>query len=144
MIKNYISTTLILLMFAGANIKSMSAQVPNDKTSETVKAEVRKQGIGEEAKVVVKLKNGTKQMGYISQVLDDSFDLTDPKTKQIDTVPYRDVAKVKRDGWPSGAKVALGIGIGVAVVVAVVAGAIAKKGLSGFCPLGCTSMLRPQ
>ena len=86
---------------------------------------------------MVRMKDSRKMEGNISQVLDDSLDLIDSKTKQSVTIPYRDVASVKKTGWSSGAKIALGIGIGAAVTIAVVAGAVAKKGLSGFCPLGC-------
>lgn len=144
MIGKYLSFAVIGLMLFGFNTQTTFARSTVDSELERVKIEVRKRGTGPESKVTVKLKDGMKLRGYISQILDDSFDLTDPKSKQPTTIPYRDVAKVKRQGWSSGAKMALGIGIGTAVVIAVVAGAVAKKGLSGFCPLGCSTMLRPQ
>jgi hypothetical protein len=143
MIRKYISLAVVSLMLCGVNSQAAFARSSwTDDQVDKVKIEVRKRGTGPESKVVVQMKNGTKLKGYISQALDDSFDLTDAKTKQPTTIPYRDVAKVKRQGWSSGAKIGLGIAIGAAVVTAVVLGAVAKKGLSGFCPLGCNSMLR--
>ncbi len=138
MFRKYFVLTLVGLMLYGVHPQTTLGRTRTDNELEKVKTEVRKRGTGPESKVVVTLKDGRKVQGYISQILDDSFDLTDPKTKQPNTIPYRDVAKVKRQGWSNGAKVALGIGIGAAVVTAVVLGAVAKKGLSGFCPFGCT------
>lgn len=103
-------------------------------TIEKVKASVTKR-TGE--KVVVTMKAGPKMKGIVSNVLADSFDLLDAKTRQPTTIPYRDVEKVKKQSWSTGAKVALGAAIGAGVVVAVVLGALANDPLGSFCPLGC-------
>jgi hypothetical protein len=103
-------------------------------TLEKIKSDVTKR-TGE--KVVVSIKNGPKMKGVVSNVLDESFDLLDVKTRQAATIPYRDVEKVKKQGWSTGAKVALGVAIGATVVTAVVLGALANDPLGSFCPLGC-------
>ncbi len=104
-------------------------------TIEKIRSNVTKR-TGE--KVVVTMKGGPKVKGIISNVLDDSFDLLDAKTRQPTTIPYRDVEKVKKQGWSTGAKVALGVAIGAGVVTAVVLGALSKDPFGGsFCPLGC-------
>lgn len=136
MIRKCLSLALVGLMLYGVNLQTVFAQAASTNAVEKIKTDIRKRGMGSEFKVVVKMKDGTKLKGYISQILDDSFDLTDAKTKQPTTIPYRDVAEVKKQGWSTAAKIALGVGIG-AVAVAAVVGAVAKKGLGSFCPLGC-------
>lgn len=143
MIRKYILFTITGLVLCGLNSQSIFAQQKADNDLNKVKTAVRKIGTGQEAKATVVLKNGITLKGHISQILEDSFDLIDPKSKQPTTVPFREVAKVKKQGWSKGAKFALGVGIGAAVVIAVVAGGIGSSGLGGICPLGCSSMLRP-
>ena len=112
-----------LLMFA-ANLQIISAQSNLGNSAEKMKTDVFRRGTGEKSKVVVKMKDGTKMKGYISQTGEDSFDLTNSKTKQTTAVAYRDVAQVKKQGWSKGAKIALGIGIAAAVTVVVLGVAI--------------------
>ena len=70
----------------------------------------------------------------ISQTLDDSFDVTDAKTRQFTTIPYDEVVEVKKQGSSNGAKIAFGVGI---VAVIVILTAIRRDRSGGFCPLGC-------
>ena len=128
---------LIGITIFTTSLPNLAAQTVASSEIEKVKAEVRKRGTGERPKVVVKMKDGRKIEGNISQVLDDSFDLLDAKTKQPTTIPYRDVAQVRKTGWSTAAKVGLGVAIGAGVVAAVILGAVGAKGLDGFCPLGC-------
>ncbi len=136
MIRKYLSLVLVGLMLYGGITQTAVAQPNTDKELEKVKTEIRKRGTGKESKVVVTMKDGTKLNGYISQILEDSFDLTDAKTKQPNTIPYRDMAQVKRLGMSKGAKTAITIGVvaGIAVLVLTLPG---KGPLSGICPLGC-------
>src|ERR1035438_1164938 len=55
------------------------AQGQPDKAA-SVKAQVRKIGIGESFVVRVKLKDGTDLRGYLSQIENDSFTITDKAT----------------------------------------------------------------
>ncbi len=75
--------------------------------------------------VVVKKLDGTKQKGYISQKGDDSFTLTDSKTKQTTIIAYSDVAQVKKP--LSGDTIALTIIGGAAAVAAIVFGSLLLK-----------------
>jgi hypothetical protein len=136
MIRKLITLVLIGLVVSGANFTAIIAQSGPDADVDKVRTKIRKYGIGEESKVVVTVKDGTKLKGYITQILDDSFDLTDVETKQPTTIPYRDVAKIKRQGMSKGAKTAIGIGIAAGIVVLVVVSP--KNGpLGPICPLGC-------
>ena len=124
MFKKCLSLVLVGLMLYGANLQIISAQTNTDNVVEKVKTDVFRRGTGEKSKVVVKMKDGTKMKGYISQTGEDSFDLTDSKTKQTTAVAYGDVAQVKKQGLSKGAKIALGIGIAAAVTVVVLGVAI--------------------
>ncbi len=121
MIKKYLSLVLVGLMIYGVNLQNVSAQTNTDNALEKIKTDVLKRGTGEKSKVIVKLKNGTKIKGYISQTGEDSFDLTDSKTKQTTAIAYRDIAQVKKQGLSTDAIILIGVGIGVAVSAVVVA-----------------------
>src|SRR5215213_7230426 len=113
-------TSLVLFavafLFASANLTvGQESAVAKDRK---IKAQVNDLGAG--AKVTVFLKDGTKVMGSIGQILDDSFDVTIKKETQSSIISYRDVDRVKRRGWSTGAKLWLGVAIGAAVVVTVI------------------------
>ncbi len=126
MFKKCLSLVFIGLLMFAANLQIISAQTNSSNSVEKVKTAVVRRGTGEKSKVVVKMKDGTKMKGYISQTGEDSFDLTDSKTKQTTAVAYRDVAQVKKQGLSKGAKIALGIGIAAAVTVVVLGVAISN------------------
>src|ERR1039458_9805841 len=73
------------------------AQGQPDKAA-SVKAQVRKIGIGESFVVRVKLKDGTDLRGYLSQIENDSFTITDKATNKATSVSYGDVRSLKGKG----------------------------------------------
>ncbi len=132
MIKKCLSVALIGLMLFFTNLQSINAQTNNGNnaaTVEKIKANVTKRGTGEKARVNVKMLNGTKMKGFISQAGDDSFTLTDSKTKQTSTLAYSEVAQVKGTGLSTGAKILIGVGIAVGITAIVIAAS--PKGLEG-------------
>ncbi len=134
MIKKCLSVAFIGLMLLFTNLQLINAQTStgnNAATVEKIKANVTKRGTGEKARVNVKMLNGTKMKGFISQAGDDSFTLTDSKTKQTSTLAYSDVAQVKGTGLSTTSKILIGVGVGVAVTVVVLAVAFRN-----FDPLG--------
>jgi hypothetical protein len=127
MIKKCLSVLLIGLMLLLTNLQSINAQTSsdsNDLTIEKIKANVTRRGTGEKARVNVKMRNGTKMKGFISQAGEDSFTLTDSKTKQTSTLAYSDVVQVKKQGLSTGAKILIAVGVGVAVTAVVLAVAV--------------------
>lgn len=90
-----------------------------------IKAKVNDLGAG--AKVTVFLKDGEKFQGNISQILDDSFDVTVKKETQSRIISYRDVQRIKKRGLTSGAKVGIGVAIGAAAIVTVLVVVIASS-----------------
>src|SRR5687768_7031524 len=114
-----------VLLFANNHI--LLGQTDVAAGDQRIKARVNKLGAG--AKVTVTLKDGTKVRGSISQILEDSFDVTLEKQTQSSVISYRDVENVNRRGWSNTAKIGLGVGVGIGVVVAVLAAILAKEGL---------------
>jgi hypothetical protein len=130
---------LLSLIFGKATLQIVIAQSSAEHSAERIRVEklktdVYRFGLGKDSKVVVKLKDGTQLKGYISQTIEDSFDLTDAKTRQFTTIPYRDVAHIKQQGRSIGAKFALEMGVVAAIIVIAV---IKREKGSGICPLGC-------
>ena len=136
MFKKCLSLVFIGLLTFAVNPKFTAAQTDANNSVESnrvekLKADVLKRGTGEKSKVIVKMKDGTKLKGFISQTGQDSFDLTNSKTKQTTAVAYREVAHVKKQGLSTGAKILIGVGVGVAVTAVVLAVAFRN-----FDPLG--------
>ncbi len=112
----------IVLLFA--NTSMLLGQSDAMAADQRIRTQVNKLGSG--AKVTVILKDGTKVKGSISQILEDSFDVTLENQIQSSIISYRDVENVKRRGWSNAAKIGLGVGIGAVVVVVVIVVALAK------------------
>jgi hypothetical protein len=121
MIKKYLSFALICLLLVTADFSFVSAQTKTDSSADKIKTKVMERGTGEKKRVEVKMSDGTKLKGYISQAGEDSFTLTDSKTKQTTVIAYRDVKKVK-NSWSKGDKITLAIVGGAAAVGAIILG----------------------
>jgi hypothetical protein len=124
MIKKSLSFAIICLLLVTANFSVISAQTKtgnDDSSVAKVKADVAKRGTGEKNRVEVKMLDGKKWKGYISQAGEDSFTLIDSNTGQSVSINYADVAKVKKAG-PKGDTVALWIIGGAAAVGAIILG----------------------
>ncbi len=133
MIKKCLSVALLGLTLLFTNLQLINAQTNagnNAAAVEKIKANVTRRGTGEKARVNVKMLNGTKMKGFISQADEDSFTLTDSKTKQTTTLAYSDVAQVKKQGLSTTSKILIGVGVGVAVTAVVVA--VAFRNLEFF------------
>ena len=127
MIKKCLSFVLCCLLITTANLSLISAQTNTNNNASSIakiKANVLKRGTGENKRVEVKMLDGTKLKGYISQAGEDSFNLTDSKSGQSAAIAYRDVAQVKGSGLSKGAKIGIGIAVGAVVVVAIVVGSL--------------------
>jgi hypothetical protein len=135
--RKYLACALVALLlqtFAGmpvaaaATLVAVKTQAERDvQTLEEVKVKVARLGIGEKARVTVKLKDGTKMKGYISQVKDDEFIVRDRKTDEPSVVRYRDVARVESNrGHSTARNIAIGTAVGVGSVLTVLAILIAS------------------
>ena len=97
----------------------------------TIKTKITKLGIGEKARAQIKLRNGQKIKGYVSNAGEKDFALTDGKSGQTTTIAYTDVVEVKKPGMTKRTKILIGVGIGVVATAAILAWAVTHS-LSNF------------
>ncbi len=131
MIKQLLSFALSCLLLLSAHSSLIFAQTKTTgdaSTAAKIKANVLKRGTGEKKRIKVKLFDGTKINGYISQTGDDSFTLTDSKTKQITSINYRDVAQLRSKGLSTPANIAIAVGVGAGITVALILAVFAATG----------------
>lgn len=86
-----------------------------------VKQKLSNFGVGESARLAVKLRNKAIVGGYLESTGEESFVLKNLKTGDSTTVAYTDVTQVRGQNLSTGAKIAIGIAIGVAAVLIVLA-----------------------
>jgi hypothetical protein len=87
--------------------------------TEKIRAGILKLGVGQDARVAVKLRSKVKLAGYISEMNGDSFVVTDMKTKGTTAVTYGDVAQIKGHNLSTGAKIGIGMAIGAGLTILV-------------------------
>jgi hypothetical protein len=120
-----LAAALLLAATGAQNV--FAKQVGDSPGAEEVRAKVSKLGVGEKARVEVRLRDETKLKGFVSRAGERSFAVTDEKTNAATEVAYADVAQIrKRGGGLSGTTKALiwgGVAASAAVVLFVVRGA---------------------
>lgn len=112
MFKKYLTLILAILVInlsLGATVFADTKEDKAAKFADKVKANIIKLGTGKDAKVQVKLKDGTKLKGYVSQISDDKFVVVDEKTGNATEVPYPNAKQVKGNNLSTGAKIAIGL-----------------------------------
>lgn len=87
------------------------------RLTEKVKIGIVKLGVGKEAKVKLKLKDGTKFKGYVSEIGDEQFVVQNEKTGESVVVSYHQVRQVKGNNLSSGAIITIGAIALVALIV---------------------------
>ncbi|MCI0391267.1 MAG: hypothetical protein MOB07_21205 [Acidobacteria bacterium] len=110
-----VSSLILMLSYSPAAAAGSKAEKEAQRTDK-VKAGISRLGVGNEARVTARLRDGRKVAGYIKETGEDSFVIADLKTGVSTSVPYPDVAQVKGRHLSKGAKiaiVALSIGVGV-------------------------------
>lgn len=94
-----------------------SASSGEGKLIARVKAGVNKLGTGKDARVAVKLLDGTKVKGYVSEIMPESFVVTNKETGMKTEIPYSQAKQVKGNNLSTGVKIAIGIGIVVILLI---------------------------
>lgn len=77
---------------------------PDDTRAEKVRMDVMKLGVGEKARVEIKLRDNSKLKGYIGETGDDSFTVLDTKNGSNQSIAYAEVEKVKKTGGGSSSR----------------------------------------
>ena len=116
-----VALTAIVSCLSGAQSETSGQAKGQPDRATSVKAKMRKMGVGERSVVRVKLKDGTELRGYLSQIENDSFTITDKAANKAASASYGDVLSLKGKGLPTSAKVLIAVGIGVAVAAGVIA-----------------------
>ena len=111
MLKKILSMAIVMLVVNLAMVPFVFASDNPEKEAkfaEKVKTEITKLGTGTDAKVKVKLKDGTKLEGYISEIKGDGFIVMDKKSGNAMPVSYPSVKQVKGNNLSTGVIVAIG------------------------------------
>lgn len=130
MVKKYLVLTLIALVLnlslSGAAFAANSGE-KEQKFIEKVKANIAKLGTGREARVEVKLIDGTKLKGYVDQISETSFVVMNEKTAAAVEVPYAKTKQVRGNNLNTGVKIAIGAAIIIAIALALYFGGVLKE-----------------
>ncbi|MEO5857856.1 MAG: hypothetical protein ABIR33_02795 [Pyrinomonadaceae bacterium] len=122
--RKLVSFVMVVLILNAASSLTVLAAIPQDdkeaKAAKKVKSKVAKIGVGTEVKVEVKLKNGEKVKGSITEIKSDSFTVIDETTNSPSVITYAQVNQVKKKNSTKGLAI-VGIIVGVVSVVALVA-----------------------
>src|SRR5882762_3478236 len=115
-------TSLLAVLLIIIYLPSVRAQQPSNKEDKYVR-KIKKQVASQkrwnpEDPITVSLADGTKVKGYIAEVFDDHFMLTDRRGRQPISMDYAQV-KGTKTGFGSNSKIAFGIGGGVLAVLAI-------------------------
>jgi redox-regulated HSP33 family molecular chaperone len=110
-----------IILSAAFGFRAVQAEtVEGARLAQEARVSVMKLGVGERARVEVKLRDDTKLKGYVSAAGADSFTVTDGKTGASTVVAYGDVAQVKKQG--NGLSTMTKVLIGGAVAAGVIVG----------------------
>ena len=122
--------TVVACLFAFTTLFQQSALASSNSEkdaslSEKVKTGIVKLGTGQSSRVSLKLKDKTKLAGYISEIGDESFVVTNLESGERTTVAYPNVAQVKGNNLSTRTKVIIGVAIaaGIAITLYIVRGA---------------------
>jgi hypothetical protein len=108
--------TCLLINVAASAAYPRSHEDEIARRFEKIKEDVRKLGVGEKARVEVKLHNGKKLKGYIREATDEEFVVVEEKTGTANTLIYAQVVRLNAKHGPA-AKVGISVIKGMALVV---------------------------
>ena len=97
-------------------VHSTFAGTKEEKFTEKVKTEIAKLGTGTDAKISVKLKDGTKIKGYIMEANENQFVVMNSKTGQAVPVAYPQVGQARGNNLSEGTILIIGA-VGSSVVL---------------------------
>jgi hypothetical protein len=122
MLRTLLSLLLTGLLMLGLNVAPVAAaQTANDAQAvEKVRLKVAKLGLGDKARATVRMKDGRKIKGFITQAGANDFTVRDRKTGDPTLILYSDVLKVEdNSGHSTLRNILIGAGIGAAALAVV-------------------------
>ena len=113
-------------MFAAiCPIQINSQSIPENSEAKTnkIKNEIVSRNSKRKTAIKIKMLDGKKYVGKITEVEDETFTITESKTDQIINLAYKDVGKVSSKGLSKGATIGIlaGVGAGAAIILGVLA-----------------------
>jgi uncharacterized protein (DUF58 family) len=105
MVSQYLLLILVVLLIYTASAAPALAQTVAGQQAtftEQVKQNIQRLGVGQEARVRVKLNNGTVLVGYVSQAGADSFTLIERRTNAPTTIQYAQVRQISGGNRSTG------------------------------------------
>jgi hypothetical protein len=120
--KKLLTMMIACLVVSAVSARPIAASSRAEKEARfagKVKLGVEKLGSGRDTRVEVKLRDKTRLKGYVSEIGNNEFVVTDVKTGASNKIAYADVKQVKGNNLSTGAKIAIGIGIGVGLTILV-------------------------
>ncbi len=133
MLKRMIAIMLMgMLVTMATGLRPVNAQSFHDEGTDDPRAakgrlDVAKLGVGETARIEVKLRDNSRVKGYIGEANEDSFTVVDSKNGSEQRIAYADVQKVNKAG--GGFSTRSWIILGAAVAGAVATWIIVKPAL---------------
>lgn len=125
MLKKILTISVVVLLLNLTMVPSVLASANAEKKAkmaEKVKIGIAKLGVGTESKVKLKLNDGTKVKGYISEISAEQFVVVDSRTGESVTVSYSSVKQVKGNNLSKQAYIVIGfIGFIALLVIILVA-----------------------
>jgi hypothetical protein len=119
MFRKFICLSLVAVLSGAAALPTLAASKEEKQAAfiEKVRTGVARLGTGTDACVEVKLRDKTKLKGFISEINNDHFVVTDLKSGNATRVAYPDVQRVKGANLSTGAAIAIGAAIGAGVAL---------------------------
>jgi hypothetical protein len=127
MFRTFLSLALVALLCQSLNAAPVVAAVTpqgnaDAQTTEKIRLKVAKIGLGDKAKITVRMKDGRKVKGFITQAGANDFTVRDRKTGDPTLIVYGDVNKVEDNrGHSSLRNILIGVGVGAGALLAVLA-----------------------
>lgn len=113
-------TTLLMSLVVNVTVFADGTKEEKDFAGK-VKTEIAKLGTETDAKVKVKLKDGTKLKGYVSEVKADSFVVVNEKTGAANEVSYSTAKQVKGNNLSKGIIIGISLGIAAGIIILILA-----------------------
>ncbi|HEY8185904.1 MAG TPA: hypothetical protein VIF64_07530 [Pyrinomonadaceae bacterium] len=118
--KKLLTMMVACLVMSAVGVRPIAASSNPEKErrfTEKVRVGIEKLGVGRDTRVEVKLLDKTRLKGYISEINENDFVVTDVITGASNTVAYADVRQIKGNNLSTGAKIAIGVGVAVGLIV---------------------------
>ncbi len=106
--KFFVAALVGLTIFLSGSHITLAQSTDNGKI-EAIRSNVQKRLRNGKTGVKAEKFDGTKIKGKITEANDSSFTIVESKTNNSIVIAYGDTKKVKGSGWPTSAKIAIGV-----------------------------------